>query len=148
MQMATTPHSTEQAASESCGQEYLECLQSLSAELEVAMQSIVYRKLASLEDSVLRQVVICSQLAFLTSRCNQPFEVAPGLSNQEENDELVSRISAATTTLIHLNKRYSALLKLSGDTLELFAGLLRSYTGTTNLAAMLSANYRTWSCQV
>jgi hypothetical protein len=111
------------------------------------MGSIVDRKLSTLEGSVSRQVAICSQLAWLASRPNNLFHTAADAPAGDEEDELVRRISAATTTLINLNKRYSALLKLSGDTLELFAGLLRSYTGNTNLAAMLSASYRTWSCQ-
>jgi hypothetical protein len=148
MQMAMSQSSMASAAPESRGQEYLECLHALSGELEIAMGSIVDRKLASLEESVSRQVVICSQLSFLVSRPNQLFNTALDSPNQDEDDELVRRISAATATLINLNKRYSALLKLSGSTMELLAGLIRSYTGNTNLAAMLAANYRTWSCQI
>jgi hypothetical protein len=47
-----------------------------------------------------------------------------------------------------LNKRYSALLKHSGDTMRLFAGLFQSYSGPRPQAAAGRLQVNTWSCEL
>ncbi|ADW70900.1 hypothetical protein [Granulicella tundricola] len=122
-------------------QEYLESIQALTHELDRAMEAIVSRELPAFEQSVSRQMSACVKLAELPKRSAR--RVRDVSSEAAPDAELTGRIAAASVALVALNKRYSALLKHSGDTLRMFAGLFRSYTGTTQ-PGMLS----TWSCEL
>ena len=53
-----------------------------------------------------------------------------------------------TGTLVTLNKRYSALLKHSGETMRLFAGLFRCYSDMPEQGSGFRNNVHTWSCEL
>ena len=120
--------------------DYLEALQTLAQEIDRAMTAIVERALPQLEESVCRQLAICAKLS-----------AAPGFapaSTYPADTILEERIYAATANLVILNKNYSALIKHSGDTVRLFAGLFRSYTGPVQQGSESRSNHHTWSCEL
>ncbi len=123
-------------------QAYLDSLESLASELEVATGAIVAGALPTLEESVARQQTECAKLIAWTElvvarRAQQSGTSAP------LDGELADRILAASNILLKLNRRYSALLKHSGDTLRLLTGLSRGYHEHAG-----ATNYHTWSCEL
>jgi hypothetical protein len=128
-------------------EEYLASLQTLAGELDQAMGAIVTKSLPELEESVSRQKATCARIAEIsggstTQRLQDPAAAVP------LDEELAGRITAATATLLALNKRYSVLLQHSGDTVRLFAGLYRGYNGTLQQANAMRSNVNTWSCEL
>ena len=130
------------------GEQCLANLRSLSDQLRGAMDAIAQRSLASLQHHLHLQQISCSRLAELRYRS------AERLTNSSEADrvfvdsDLASEINAATDSLMVLNTSYSALLKHSGDTLRLLAGLYRSYRGFAQPASGSRATLPTWSCEI
>ena len=109
---------------------YLEHLDALSAELRLAMQAVGANALTRFEESVSRQQDLCTRMGSLA-------QVPSGLHGRRDPGEttelsqdsaLTERIRQASESLQELNRRYAALLKHSGDSLRLFAGLCQSYT--------------------
>jgi hypothetical protein len=129
-------------------EEYLESIRALAQELDRAMEAIAVRELSTFEESLHRQRAACANLADLPRRSAQRRAGHTGSNAAPVDAELAGRISAATTALLTLNSRYSALLKHSGDTMRLFAGLFRSYTGTTQQGMGMTTNLHTWSCEL
>lgn len=123
-------------------QEYLNSLEALGNELEAATNAIVTGALPSLEESVARQQAECAKLIAWTElmAARQASRTVPA---ESADDELVQRILTASSILLKLNRRYSALLQHSGDTLRLLAGLSNSYRGQT-----APSNLHTWSCEL
>jgi hypothetical protein len=128
--------------------EYLANLQGLAAELNRAMEAIVKRELPSFQDSLHLQQSKSARLADL--RHASRLRLVPGSmpATGPVDSDLASEIQAATDTLLLLNRRYSALLKHSGDTLRLLAGLYRSYRASGQPGSGIRANLQTWSCEV
>jgi hypothetical protein len=141
-------HSISGTLSQAEAQEYLESLEALARELDRAMQAIAARELLLLEDSVSRQRAACARLAELPKRSSARRLKSPEAISAPPDAELSSRIETAAASLLVLNKRYSVLLKYSGETVRLFAGLFRSYAGHTHPGAGISPNLHTWSCEL
>ena len=136
MMSNTNPLSQQEA------EQYLGHLQALSSELETAMQGVVARQLPAFDESLQRQRATCALLTDLPRRA-----AARRSSGDDEaplDPDLASRIKEAALTLNTLNQTYSALLKHSGDTLRLFAGLCRSYSGPV----AIQPRVHTWSCEL
>jgi hypothetical protein len=129
-------------------EEYLESIRVLTQELDRAMEAIAVRELSTFEESLYRQRAACADLSDFPRRSAQRRAGNPDAAAAPVDTELAARISAAATALLTLNKRYSALLKHSGDTMRLFAGLFRSYTGTTQQGMAMTTNLHTWSCEL
>jgi prophage DNA circulation protein len=151
MQTIVNPQRPSEALPQVEAQEYLASLDSLARELDRAMEAVATRSLATFEDSVSRQQAVCARLSSepgraVKRRMDAVSEDAAADSAQDA--ELASRISEATATLMTLNRRYSALLKHSGDTMRLFAGLFRSYAGYTPQGSVGSTQLHTWSCEL
>lgn len=127
-------------------EKYLEHIEVLSGELSIAMEAIVSRQLAAFEMSVRRQGLICTTIGTLPGRPGGRTPGSPDASCPAAR-ELQDRIQKAADALNILNRRYSALLAHSGDTLKLFAGLFRTYTGPATAAAH-QTNISTWSCNI
>ena len=141
-------HSISGTLSQAEAQEYLETLESLARELDRAMQAIAARELPSLEDSVSRQRATCIRLAELPKRSTARRLKSPETTAAPPDAELKSRIQTAAESLLVLNKSYSALLKHSGETVRLFAGLFRGYAGHTHPGASPAPKLHTWSCEL
>ena len=122
--------------------EYLEKLHMLIYELQVSMDAIANRALPALEESISRQLFLCSRLSqgSFTSTAHLSYL---GASCSSADLELAQRISSATGDLISLNKCYSRLLQHSGDTVRLFQNLCDSYAGQEHSSAPIR-----WSCEL
>lgn len=122
-------------------QAYLKLIETFAGELEVAIGAIVAGTLPTLEESVARQQAECARLVAWTEmmavRKSQDTALAP------VDEQLADRILAASNILLKLNRRYSALLKHSGETLRLLSSLSRSYDGQRD-----PSNLHTWSCDL
>ncbi len=135
-------------------EEYLEGLQELTQQLDRAMEAIVTRALSTLEDSLCRQRATCARMIDLSSHfVTRPTQSStPGASVTSEpvpiEAELAGRITAAAKQLNLLNTRYSALLKHSGDTMQLFTRLFQSYSGSPHCPVRSQTNLHTWSCEL
>jgi hypothetical protein len=145
---AEQTHSISGNLSQTEAQEYLESLEDLARELDRAMQAIAARELSLLEDSVSRQRAACAHLVELPKRSKARRLKSPETVSVPPDAELNSRIQTAAESLLILNKRYSLLLKHSGETVRLFAGLFRSYAGHTHPGAGTGPNLHTWSCEL
>lgn len=120
---------------------YLNTLETLAGELETATEAIIAGALPTLEESVSRQQAECSKLIAWTELVAA--RRAQQTSSDPIDDALAERILAASNILLKLNRRYSALLKHSGDTLRVLTGVSRSYRGQG-----LPTNLHTWSCDL
>ncbi len=128
-------------------EEYLVCLQTLSQELDRAMSAIIAKELPVFEECVSRQLAHCVRLKEIPARFMVRSQAQPHAVQAVDKD-LASRIDAATAALVVLNKRYAALLKHSGDTMRLFAGLFRSYSDHPEQESGMRTNHHTWSCEL
>jgi chromosome segregation ATPase len=111
-------------------QEYLTNLKGLSSELERAMEAIVSRELAALQDSLQIQRSRCARLSDLqqSAKVRQLLK-SPSASSADRDLslEIESEVEAATEVLLMRSRQYSALLRHAGETLRLLAGLYRGY---------------------
>ena len=124
--------------------EYLEHLEALRLELETATAAVGVNALATFEESVARQQGLCASLERLAGRMVAPHE--PGVMQPCQNGDLARRICSAAESLRTLNLHYAALLKHSGESVRLFAGLCRSYSGQFH-PGLPAAGFRgEWSC--
>lgn len=124
----------------------LSTLQALASQLDTAMNAIVQQKLLALHDSIHLQQVSCGRIADLRHRSDGMPSIHSDAVSVDA--DLALEIKKATESLLVLNARYSALLKHSGDTLHLLAGLYRSYSGFTQPTAGSQASLAGWSCEV
>ena len=147
MQTDTVRRSPVDSLSRPDAEEYLVTLRTLAHELDRAMSAIASRELPGFEDSVSRQLATCVRIAEIpvrsvVQRRSQPGPILP------IDAELAARINAATDKLVTLNQRYAVLLKHSGETMRLFAGLFRSYSDLPEQGSVTPSNLRTWSCEL
>jgi hypothetical protein len=143
-----TMHFLKQQLSPDEGKEYLANLQCLAGELETAMNCIARQELFPLQESIKVQQAACSRLAHIQRGRSAKLSADRALSTNCEDSDLSFQIEEAVASVLVLNKRYAALLRHSGETLRLFAGLFRSYQGSTHSTSAVQANLQTWSCEV
>ncbi len=134
--------------SQSEGEQYLTNLRGLADHLQSAMDAIVQRSLASLQHSLQLQQISCGRIADLRHRSTTRLDDPSTSETVSIDADLASEIEAATDSLLTLNRSYSALLKHSGDTLHLLAGLYRSYRGFAQQESEGRAALPTWSCEI
>lgn len=128
---------------------YLAILQGLVRELETAMKSIAMQKIIPFQESIRLQQAACSRLAQLQhSRTSKLLRKDRSSEETGCDSDLSLQIEEAIAAVLLINQQYAALLKHSGETLRLFAGLLQSYRGLKQSASGLQANLMTWSCEV
>ncbi len=127
---------------------YLHTVEELSRQLEQAMQAIVARSLPAFQESVGRQRMTCSQLLAMPRYLDPDRAFKVPSSDSGVDADLSARIAAAGDALQSLNRKYSALLGHTGDTMRLLARLLGGYhiSASTGLTAD-QANRSTWSCE-
>ncbi len=127
---------------------YLDTVEELSRQLEQAMQAIVGRSLPAFQESVSRQRLTCSQLLAMPRYLDSDRAFKVSSSDSGIDADLNARIAAAGDALQTLNKRYSALLGHTGDTMKLLARLLGGYRIPASAGlAPNPANSSTWSCE-
>jgi crotonobetainyl-CoA:carnitine CoA-transferase CaiB-like acyl-CoA transferase len=123
-------------------------LRVLARQLDSAMDAIVERQLPSLQSSLRMQSATCANLAGIQHRSKQRLKQDDQPEPSAVDPDLAVEIKSATESLLLLNSRYAALIKHSGDTLQLLAGLYRSYRGSMQPGSGMPGNLQTWSCEV
>lgn len=148
---STQPDSTQSWVERLSRDEAEECLtnlRGLAGELDDAMQAIVNRQLPSLQGSIYLQQASCARLAAIRHRANDRLKLDAMPDEGPIDSDLAAEIEAAKDTLLKLNRRYSALLKHSKETLRMLAGLYCAYLGSAQPATGIQSNLQTWSCEV
>jgi hypothetical protein len=127
---------------------YLECLNDLSRELQHAMGFLGENSLSSFEQSVSKQLTLCSRLSGLAAHHPLHDSSTSAAGQRNGTSDLVRRIAEAQAHLVQLNRNYSALLRHQGRTVQMFARLSQGYAGLPgNGCAPASDPVRTWSAQ-
>ena len=127
---------------------YLARIGELDAEVQLAMEAIGANALATLEQSVSRQQVLCAELQRLAGEMPRQAAGSAGGAQPPIDASLAHRIELAGESLAALNQRYAALLEHSSQSVRLFAGLCRGYAEHFEPGAQLRAAEPAWSCQV
>ena len=135
--------------------EYLQHIEALAAEIKAGMEAIGSNALSTFEQSVSKQKGLCISLSQLAGQLSLRQEAGQGTRRDAaltrpasaSDCALTERILVAAELLMKLNQQYAALLKHSGDSVRLFAGLCRSYTGHFQSPGEMCANRPGWSCQ-
>jgi hypothetical protein len=126
---------------------YLEQLQTLAVEIDVAMGAIATNALANFQESVAKQEMLCASLAMMASVVGKGF--LSDLSLPPLLDVTIeAKIRAMTDAIRTLNLQYAALLKHSGRSIALLASLCRSHTGNAQEAPGTKSKQQTWSCEM
>jgi hypothetical protein len=130
------------------GESFLECLQTLASELNVAMDAMASNKLPVFEESVTRQLALSSRLKQLAVSAADAGGDEPVEEPHGESASLAMRIATAFVHLNNLNRRYAALLKHSSATVQMLSNLLQNSAGYARNGDVAPASYSTWSCQL
>ncbi len=110
-------------------EEYLQLLRLLAFELERAMGAIAQNSLSALEDSVANQQAFSTRIGELAQDLGKTVKARGSACPNLTDEGLMGQIRAANDSLQSLNRRYSALLKLSSHSVALMVSLFSSYQG-------------------
>jgi hypothetical protein len=127
---------------------YLQQLQALAFEISVAMDAIARNAVASFQESVAKQEMLCAVLATMVNsmrKKNGSSAEAPLILSDKSVER---KIRAANGAIRDLNLQYAALLKHSGRSLALLVSLCRSHTGQHLEAGGSRSKRQTWSCEM
>jgi hypothetical protein len=128
--------------------EYLQLLQSLTAEIERAIAAIAQNALSDLEESVANQQILSERITVIARRLSVPLESGVAMRRAVGDDALRSQIVSANEKLQTLNRGYAALLQHSSRSVALMASLFASFQGQIQEASGARAKVQTWSCQM
>jgi hypothetical protein len=132
--------------------DYLQSLQSMTRELERAMQAIASNALPDLEESIDNQQLLSARLAGLANDLADtlcvPLEQKPAIAVAAIDEDMAKQIGTANDTLQKLNRRYAALLQHSSRSLALMSQLFSSFQGQFQEASGPRLKHQTWSCQM
>jgi hypothetical protein len=127
---------------------YLEQLQTLALEIDVAMGAIAANALASFQESVAKQEMLCASLAMMANVVGQDFLSSEQVLPMRLDATIEEKIRITTDAIRTLNLQYAALLKHSGRSIALLASLCRSHTGQVQEARGIRSKQQTWSCEM
>lgn len=132
--------------------EYLQLLQSLAEELEVAMGAISRDALLDLEESLVDQEALGARLRMLAGEASLFRQRNPAAASARSpagiDSELANRMIRASNTLQQLNREYAALLQYSSRSAAMMVSLLSSCKGQFQEASGSRLKVQTWSCQM
>jgi hypothetical protein len=127
--------------------EYLDHMQVLGAELESAMQIVARNSLIEFQESVARQEILTARLADMSKHLMLPGKGDHPVTAPSARAEMAAQIRAANEHLQLLNRRYSALLRLSSYSVTLMLSLFKSSRGDYRGTSGSTLNHQTWSCR-
>jgi hypothetical protein len=127
---------------------YLQQLQALAFEISVAMDAIARNAVASFQESVAKQEMLCAVLANLANHIGAPMSSSAGLPQSSSDNSVARKIRETTTAIQNLNLQYAALLKHSGRSIALLASLCRTHTGQLQETGLSRSKRQTWSCEM
>jgi hypothetical protein len=116
---------------------YLQTLQALAAEMNIAMAAIAGNALSALEASVAKQEMLCATLTSMK-------RAVPVELRASAHRALLPQLAAVNT----LNLQYASLLKHSGKSIALLSALCQSHTGRSQEARGPRLKHQTWSCEM
>ncbi len=138
-----TPQAREESAAV-----YLQQLQALAAEMQVSMNAISCNSLATLEESVAKQEMICNTLVAMTKAMGDSLKSRGQSIPHCADDAVEFKIMTTSATIRALNLQYASLLKHSGRSINLLASLCRSHTGQIREDRRHRLKHQTWSCEM
>jgi hypothetical protein len=127
---------------------YLQQLQALAFEISVAMDAIARNAVASFQESVAKQEMLCAVLANLANTIGAPTSSPERLPLGLSDNSVARKIRATTTAIRDLNLQYAALLKHSGRSIALLVSLCRTHTGQLQETGLSRSKRQTWSCEM
>jgi hypothetical protein len=127
---------------------YLQQLQALAFEISVAMDAIARNAVASFQESVAKQEMLCAELANLANTIGAPTSSPEQLPLGLSDNSVAPKIRATTTAIRDLNLQYAALLKHSGRSIALLVSLCRTHTGQLQETGLSRSKRQTWSCEM
>lgn len=127
---------------------YLHQLQSLAAEISVAMEAIATNTLSSFQESVAKQEMLCASLEMLTRTLSDGAVPIPGTSMSRMENSLDIKIRETSEAIRRLGAQYAALLRHSGKSIALLVSLCKNHTGQIQEAQGLRLKHQTWSCEM
>jgi hypothetical protein len=127
---------------------YLQQLHALAFEISVAMDAIARNAVASFQESVAKQEMLCAVLANLANSISAPATSSERMPLGFSDNSVARKIQATTTVIRDLNLQYAALLKHSGRSIALLVSLCRSHTGQFQEAGLSRSKRQTWSCEM
>ena len=127
---------------------YLQQLQALSFEISVAMDAIARNAVASFQESVAKQEMLCAVLANLANNMGAPTSSSNRPPLGLSDISIARRIRTTTTAIRDLNLQYAALLKHSGRSIALLVSLCRTHTGQLQETGLSRSKRQTWSCEM
>jgi hypothetical protein len=126
---------------------YLQQLQALAFEISVAMDAIASNAVASFQESVAKQEMLCAVLATMAKGMSEKKSSAQAPLIMSDGS-VERKIRATTGAIRELNLQYAALLKHSGRSVALLVSLCRSHTGQHLEAGGSRSKRQTWSCEM
>lgn len=127
---------------------YLQQLQALAYEISVAMDAIARNAVASFQESVAKQEMLCAVLANLANNIGAPTSSSEQLPLGLSDNSVARKIRATTIAIRDLNLQYAALLKHSGRSIALLVSLCRTHTGQLQETGLSRSKRQTWSCEM
>ena len=127
---------------------YLQQMQELAFEISVATDAIATNALATLQESVAKQEMLCANLAILANEFGDGSAASEQLLPPCNDAAINGKIRAARRAIVELNLQYAALLEHSGKSITLLISLCKSHTGRSQEARGLRLKQQTWSCEM
>lgn len=127
---------------------YLQQLQELASEINLATGAIAANALPAFRESVAKQEMLSASLASMANSVSQRLQSSQGVSLPPSETAIETRIRKAGRELQELNLRYAALLRHSGRSIALLASLCRSHAGQFQEDRGPRLKRQTWSCEM
>jgi predicted transcriptional regulator len=126
---------------------YLLQLQDLASEISRAMESIATNALASFQESVARQEMLCHMIAGIANTIRGKVW-SPEQRLVVSDRFLEARIHDTSESIRRLNLQYAALLHHSGRSIAMLTSLCQTHTGQYQEARGPRLKRQTWSCEM
>jgi hypothetical protein len=127
---------------------YLLQLQALASEISMAMDAIAANALASFQESVAKQEMLCGVLASMANAISARVTSSGQTPLVLSDSSVEPKIRATSEAIRELNLQYAALLRHSGKSIALLASLCRFHTGQFQEARGPRSKRQTWSCDI
>lgn len=126
---------------------YLLQLQDLAFEISRAMEAIATNSLASFQESVARQEMLCHMIAGIAKTIRGKVW-SPEQHLLVSDRFLEARIRETSEAIRKQNLQYAALLRHSGRSIALLVSLCQSHSGQFQEARGSRLKRQTWSCEM
>jgi hypothetical protein len=126
---------------------YLLQLQDLASEISRAMEAIATNTLATFQESVARQEMLCHLIAGI-ARTIRAKVWSPEQHLLVSDNFLEAKIRETSEAIRRQNLQYAALLRHSGRSIALLSSLCQTHSGQFQEARGPRLKRQTWSCEM